>query len=516
VTATRWRALSGGYVDSVRLMQLTRRLREGDGVRWATAVMGTAANLDELREAGVADPALDEVGANQLVAAATADTEAQADAALEEALAEAHAGEAAEPAGAPAHQPRTQTEALEHLPEATLTLVSVPGDYAALEAHKALTAGRHVLVFSDHVPLEDEIALKQRSAAHGLLVMGPDAGTAAIGGVGLGFANVVPRGPVGVVAAAGTGAQEVMSLLGRWGSGVSHVLGLGGRDLSEEVGGLMAREAIRHLRADERTEVIVVVSKPPSPEVAKGVLGEAAGLPAVVAFLGLEEPGQLAPPDGVTVTATLEAAVLAALDKLGRSRPELAEGLETAAEATAARLPDRRQSLRGLFTGGTLCYESMILASEHLGPVHSNTPLRAQWGLPAPEGAHLCLDLGEDEYTQGRPHPMIDPEARLEHLEAAGGDADTAVVLLDVVLGYASHPDPAGVVAPACEALARHSEGPAVVASVCGTDEDPQHRAAQCARLRDAGCLLAPTAARAARLASAIVRRRPEIAKEPS
>ncbi len=517
MTVARWTAISGRYVDSVRLMQVTRQIRDLDGVSWATAVMGTAANLDELREEGFADAELDGVDPNQLVVAVKADSSDQAAEAIGvavDAVDSAEQGGARRSGGELAIQPRTQAEALGQLPRATLTLVSVPGDYAALEAHKALTAGRHALVFSDNVGLSDEIALKQRGAAKGLLVMGPDAGTAAIAGVGLGFANVVPRGPVGVVAAAGTGAQEIMSLVGRWGSGVSHVLGLGGRDLSREVGALMAREAIAHLRADETTEVVVLVSKPPSPEVAAAVLAELAGLSAVVAFLGLADDAGLDPPAGVQLTHSLEGAALAAADLVGLPRPDLTGGLRNAAARAIDLLPPSRHRLRGLFAGGTLCYESMVLVSQRLGPVYSNTPLRPEWEVPAPDGAHVCLDLGEDEYTRGRPHPMIDPEARLEHLEGVGADPETAVVLVDVVLGHAAHEDPAGVLAPACERITAQPDGPVVIASVLGTDDDPQDRAAQCERLRAAGCVVAPTAARAALLAAAIIEGRPETAEE--
>lgn len=519
MTVAQWTAITGRYVDSVRLMQVTRQVRELEGVRWATAVMGTAANISELREAGFTDPELDEVDPNQLVVAVTAESSDQAAAAIEEAVGAVESGQQqgdGDGARELAIQPRTQVEAAEQLPDATLTLVSVPGEYAALEAHKALTAGRHALVFSDNVSLEEEVALKRRGAASGLLVMGPDAGTAAIAGVGLGFANDVPRGPVGVVAAAGTGAQEIMSLVGRWGSGVSHVLGLGGRDLSREVGALMAREAIAHLRADSTTEVVVLVSKPPSPEVAADVLADLAGLSAVVAFLGLPEGVELEPPADVRLTRSLEGAALATVDAVGLPRPDLTSGLRNTAASVIERLPQGRRRLRGLFTGGTLCYESMVLASQRLGAVHSNTPLRQEWGLPAPEGAHICLDLGEDEYTQGRPHPMIDPEARLEHMDDAAADPQTAVVLVDVVLGYAAHDDPAGVVARAGERITAQPDGPVVVASVLGTETDPQNRAAQHERLRQAGCLVAPTAARAALLAAAIIEGRPETAEEPA
>ena len=338
---------------------------------------------------------------------------------------------------------------------------------------------------SDNVPIEAEVELKRRAAQEGLLVMGPGAGTAILSGIGLGFANAVRNGPVGVVSAAGTGAQEVTSLLHRWGSGVSHAIGVGGRDLSRTVGGTMTCAAIEALRADPGTRALLVVSKPPSPEIAARVLEALAGGPAVAAFIGLatEPPA----PPGVRLARTLEEA--------------------------AAGLGDERRAVRGLFAGGTLCYEAMVVLGDRIGPVHSNTPLESDRGLPAPAGAHVFLDLGEEEYTRGRPHPMIDPEPRAEAIAQAGDDASVAAVLVDVVLGHGAHADPASVLAPACETVARRPDGPAVVAYVLGTEDDPQGLDGQRARLAEAGCLVAPTGARAALMAAALATREPHISE---
>lgn len=506
----------GAYVDSVRLMTASRSMRELDGVEWAGALMGTSANVASLTDEGFDASELAGVEANDLVVAVRAAGEDEARGALEQA-ATALAGDGS-PAGdgggdaAGGGQPVTLGEALERLPGANVALVSVPGPYAALEAHKALSAGLHVLLFSDNVALDDEVELKRRAAERGLLVMGPGAGTAALAGVGLGFANAVSPGRVGVVAAAGTGAQEVMSLLDRWGAGVTEVIGVGGRDLSAAVDGRMLRAAVGALRDDDRTDLVLVVSKPPAPDVAASVLRDLAGLQAVVALLGLEDPPQ-APP-GVRTVSSLEGAVLETLAALGLDTPDPAAGLAAVAESAAARLPEGRCAVRGLYSGGTLCYEALVTVSRRLGPVHSNTPLRPEWGLPAPDGAHICLDLGEEEYTRGRPHPMIDPAARADLIAREGDDPATAALVLDVVLGYGAHPDPASVLAPPCAEVTRRPDAPAVVVYVLGTDTDPQDRAAQCAAFEEAGCVLVPTAARAALLAAAVAARRPEIAEE--
>lgn len=380
---------------------------------------------------------------------------------------------------------------------ADLALISVPGDYAALEAHKALGAGMDVMLFSDGVTIDDEVVLKRRARELGLLVMGPGCGTAIIDGVGLAFANVVRPGPVGVVAAAGTGAQEVTVLLDRYGSGISACYGTGGRDLYEDVGAITMLDAIDRLVADPATEVILCVSKPPSPLVAEQVLAalSATPKPAAVCFVG---SSGLDAPEGVTIAATLEDAAIAAA---------------RAAGATAERASDPAVDwvqpgvVRGLYSGGTLCSEAAAILAGLLPRVESNAAAGAAIKLaPGQEPTtHACLDLGEEEYTRGRPHPMIDPFARAELLAGVAVDPAVSVILLDVVLGYGSHPDPAGALVPAIRAALSGRDRLAVVAHVCGTEADPQVASRQEATLAEAGVRLAATNAQAARIAAALV-----------
>jgi FdrA protein len=515
MTVRRVRVHAESYADSVRLMSARRSMRDIDGTDLVAAVMGTQANREDLVGEGFDASELDGVGANDLVLAVEAASEEAARAALDAAEATLR-GTGGDPRAAATaggrRQPRTLEQAVATLSGANVALISVPADYAVLEAHKALSAGLHMLLFSSGISVDDEIELKERGRRLGLLVMGPDAGTAMLGRVGLGFANVVDRGPVGVVAAAGTGAQEVMTLLHRWGAGPSHVIGVGGRDTSADVDGAMTRTALRALRDDDATEALLLVSKPPSPEVVRMLLGEFDGMPAVAAFVGLEP--DTSAPRGVHLAATLEQAALATLAALGRHQPDPGAGMAAVADRALGDLNDERDAVRGLFSGGTLCYEAMALTSRRLGVVHSNTPLDRDWGLPAPDGAHIFLDLGAEEFTQGRPHPMIDPEPRVEALREHGDDPATAVILFDVVLGYGAHPDPAGVLAPACAEITARPDPPAVVAYVLGTADDPQDMVAQREQLADAGCVLAPTNARAALLATAIASRRPDIAEE--
>lgn len=505
------RVFPGTYRDSLLLLSATRAMQECPGVNWASAAMATPAHVDQLVSLGFPPGDLAGADANALVLAVRADAKTAADDALDHGWTAlfTQAGPSDGDGGRPA--PRTIAEAVATLPQANLSIVSVPGPYAAIAAHSALSAGLHVLLFSDNVPLEDEVALKERASRNGLLVMGPGAGTAVLAGVGLGFANAVRPGPVGVVAAAGTGAQEVMSLLDRWDVGVSQVIGVGGRDLSAAVGGLMARDAVRALDADPGTEVILLVSKPPDPGAARTVIGASTATPVVAVCLGMSAAdGRL---DGAHQAATLEEGALRAAGILGMPVPDLAGDLTEDVDEAAARaagLDASRTAVRGFFTGGTLCYEAQFVLRETLGPVYSNIPLRPELGLPAPAGAHICLDLGEEEYTKGRPHPMIDPAARTEILRQQAFGDDIAVVLLDVVIGYGSHPDPAGEVAGTVADIV--SGGAAVVAYVLGARADPQGLDRQRRTLREAGAIVPASAAQAARVAAAIAARRPAVA----
>lgn len=508
------RVVRDTYCDSLRLLVVTAEMSAVDGVSWAGAVMGAPAGLERLADAGIDAGDLDGAGASDMVLAVIGEDSAVG-AALDvgaRAVLEAGGADAADGAGgdtaAPA--PRSVEEAARSAADANVAIVSVPGAYAAIEAHHALSAGLHVLLFSDNVPLDQERELKERALGLGLLVMGPGAGTAVLGGTGLGFANEISRGPVGVVAAAGTGAQEVSALLSRWGVGVSQVIGVGGRDLGAGVGGLMTAAALRTLDADPGTDVILVVSKPPDPEVATAVLTARGSTPAVATFLGVPAPDDA--PDGVQFARTLEQGAVLAARRAGRDAPALTGGMRAQVAERIGSLAPGRRTVHGFFSGGTLCYEAQLILGELLGNVWSNEPLVREHHVPAPPGAHVLLDLGAEEYTDGRPHPMIDPGTRIDALRRDAAGPGVAVVLLDVVLGHGSHRDPAGELLPALTRLAGDDGGPAVIAYVLGSDRDPQDYREQRSKLESIGCLVTETAARAAYAAAAIAARRPDLA----
>ena len=496
MTRTQVEVRRGAYHDSVSLMQVSRDVAAVDGVTAAQVAMGTELNLDLLRGMGFVPPT--GAGPNDLVVAIRAGDEdvlAQATTALEQALAATSAsggggGFGAEPA------PRTFASAARRsggTDAPSLALVSVPGPHAFTEAMDALAAGVSVLVFSDNVPVEAEVRLKDEAAARGLLVMGPDCGTAVVAGVGLGFANAVRPGPVGLVAASGTGAQQLMCMLDTREVGVSHCLGVGGRDLSAAVAGRSTRAALTLLDADPSTELVVLVSKPPDPGVAKEITAYAESLatPVLLALLG---EGQ----DDLTTVARR------AVEAVGVEWAEPWSWDEQAA-------PPPGGGLRGLFAGGTLCDEAMVIASATLGEVRSNIPLRPEWALGPDLGSagHTMLDLGDDALTRGRAHPMIDQRSRVDRIAVEAADPTCSVLLLDVVLGHGAHPDPASELAPALAAarVAAADEGRelAVVVSLCASADDLQDPRRQAEQLHGAGAAVFLSNAAAARHAVALV-----------
>jgi FdrA protein len=478
---------SGAYYDSVVLMQLQRSLADLAGVLDAGVVMGTDANKDLLIQSDLLTSEAEAAGPDDLVIVVRAEDGDSAQSALDrvdELIAARRKGGVEQE-----YLPKSLETADQMMPDAQWVLVSVAGRYAAGVTRDALRRGKHVFLFSDNVSVEDEVSLKQMAADKGLLVMGPDCGTAIVNGVGLGFANRVRRGPIGMVAASGTGLQQVSCRVHQLGGGFTHALGTGGRDLSEAVGAVTARQGLDLFSRDPETKVIVLVSKPPAHKVAEKLLqvARSAGKPVVVDFIGYSPPARKV--GNLHFVRTFDEAAALAVE-LAADTPDEEAGPDLKLERFAM----GQRYLRGLFSGGTLAYEALLILQDYLPVVYSNAPIKK--GQNVLENSmvsqeHTIVDLGEDEFTVGRLHPMMDNDLRIRRLYQEAGDPEVAVVLLDVVLGYGSHPDPASELAPAiakaraqAKKAGRHLE---VVAIVVGTDEDPQDMDEQIAHLKAAG-----------------------------
>jgi len=484
------------YQDSVVLMRIAGQVRARPGVRQAAVFMGTPANHALLEEAGLATPESRNARPEDLILTVDADTEAGAEAALGSAhqlLVERR--QAVETSAA--LRPRTLDSALRILPNANLVAISVPGAYAKFEAMRALKRGLHVFLFSDNVPVQDEVALKQEAVNRRLLCMGPDCGTAYLNGTGLGFYNVVPKGRIGCVAASGTGLQAVASRIATLGEGISHGIGVGGRDLSAEVGGLMTLFALDALVSDPATEAIVLISKPPHATVLPRVEAAMARIakPTVACILGATPPQESAALWVDTLDAAADAVVARLAKRSWAPRPFAdSNAIRGRFDRILSQGPLAGRTIVGLYTGGTLAHETHLL----LGKLQGNSV------------SHRILDLGDDEYTVGRPHPMIDPQTRTDMIAKAGGSPECGVILVDLVLGRGSHANPAAPLAAAvreAQSRARAAGRRLVaVASVVGTDSDPQGLAAQHAHLEAAGIEVLPTNAEAARFAALLVK----------
>jgi FdrA protein len=463
------------YFDSIDLMRVAEQARQLAGVAEVAVVMGTPPGRSMLAAAGMWPPQAPEAGPSDVLISVRASTEAVANRAL--ASVEELLDASREPGQARADMaPRTTAVAARRSAVTNVALIAVPGAYAAVEAHQAISAGLHVFLFSDGVSLDDEVSLKRRARDRGLLVMGPECGTAIINGVGLGFANRVRRGPIGVVGASGTGIQELTTLVHRLDGGISHAIGTGGRDLHADVGGLTTLQAVAALGADPGTQVLLVVSKPPSPAAADAVLRAAVATqkPVVACLLGYRG----STPQGVHMTAALDEAAIVAV--------KLAAGGVRELEPPAAPAASAHGAILGLFAGGTLCDEARRIVGDGAG--------------------HRFVDFGAEEYTRGRPHPIIDPSQRNAAIVAAGDDAKVSVLLLDLVLGDCAHADPAGTLRPALgEARARRrGRDLAIVAHVVGTDEDPQGLERQEGELGKLGVIVCASNRIAAETARAI------------
>lgn len=485
--------LRGFYLDSVALMRLSAALRALSGVEDAAVMVATPSNVDLLHQADL----LTENGRGATPNDAIIAVRGTDDAALANAteFARSELETARSNRGSDVLAPLALGGTLREHPALNLALISVPGEYAALEAHRALEADLDVMLFSDQVPLTEEVALKERACSQGRIVMGPDCGTALLHGLPLGFANAVPSGPVGIVAASGTGLQEVSVLLAREGLGTSHGIGVGGRDLSEPVGGLSTHAALDLLAQDPDTEHVVVISKPPELATARDVLAHLARLPqpTIACFLGLEALND-APGPWVN---TLEAAASEVLKNAGRP------GIADAGMPDLFGVRQGGSDIVGLYSGGTLCAEAQTVLRNRGLTFSSNVPIPGVAAAGLSGAGHRLVDLGADEFTLGRPHPMLEPQVRADVFAEVLEDQDIGVILLDVVLGYGSHPDP-------IDALLRvlgdaQSKRPILIANVCGTERDPQGYTHCIERLREAGVAVAPSAAGAARWAAAAI-----------
>lgn len=502
------------YYDSITLMLFSGELSAVKGVISASIMMGTEHNKSIMLKSGLlSEEAASSAGANDMligILTETGEDSACAIRAYEKIISSAtSAGEVSDDDAA--LKPTTLDAAAKALKDANFAIVSVPGRYAADEAMKAMHKGLHVLLFSDNVSLEDEKRLKAYAVEHELLLMGPDCGTAWVNGVALGFANNVRRGSIGLAAASGTGLQEVCVIIDRLGGGISQALGTGGRDVKEEVGGKMMLAELKALEADPMTKVIGIVSKPPASSVLLEIikLCETFTKPVVACFLGGDR--SLIKGTCLKFADTLEAAAVQ-LVQLSKESADIninEPDYSTLAQEEAAKYSSAQKYVRGLYSGGSLCYEGILLAEKVTDHVYSNIS-SGDYLLENVEEStgHCYIDMGEDYFTDGMPHPMIDTRLRIERLKKEALDPSVAAIVFDCVIGFGSNADPAGALANAVREARKlcPEKHTTFIASICGTDSDFQNRAAQAKKLTEAGVIVMDSNTQAGALAAEIIK----------
>lgn len=482
------------YQDSVSLMLLTRELSGMDGVNQVSVMMGTPANMDIFKNSGLYTDELSEAGPNDICIVVNSEQESVVDEVLLS-MDNFMKNQAVKSKGNNIPIARSWDSAMKKLPDANLALLSIAGEYVKAEADKALDRGMNVFIFSDNVSVQEERQLKEKARDKNLLVMGPDCGTGILSGIPLAFANGVEKGNIGIIGASGTGIQEVSTLISRKGMGMSQVIGIGGRDLSEEIGGITAISAIDILAADEDTEILVFISKPPAESVKKKVIKKLSAMekPVIAIFLG-EKPEESE--GNMQYAWTLEEAAELAVKTAEIHGKIKIEGLDL------IKSHPKQRGIKGLYSGGTLASEAGMIMGEMLDiPGSKDHPD----GVILDHGPHKVIDLGDDAYTKGRPHPMIDPTARIEVLRAAAEEEDTAIILLDFVIGYGGHENVSAVFAEEIkrlrEELAEKGRQVLFIGSVTGTDRDPVDYSTQVNRLKEGGIYIMDSNAKAVHFA---------------
>lgn len=502
------------YMDSILILSVSREMMAFPGVHNAVVVMATDMNKTVVDEFGGMTPEARRAGANDLIISLELEDEsilAKVEARVKEIVAGKSDG-----GGEADVEYRTLSAAKTALPEANLCIISLPGEYALTEAKNALEKGLNLFIFSD-MPEDQELEIKQMAHARGLFVMGPGAGTAVINNISLGLMSKVRPGKVGIVAASGSGLQEVAVLVHNYGAGISQAIGTGGRDLSEKVGGIMFLQGIDYLADDPETNVIVLISKPPHPATARKIYEALPKTkPVVIFFLG-GDPEEIRS-HGAYAPRTLEEAAQMAfaltngeavseIDIVSQDKADLAP----IASAEKAKLDAGQKYFRGLFCGGTHSEEAVTLLQAFVPKMHSNI----RFGRVALlEDRYFSLenalvDMGDEVFTKGRPHPVMDPSILVDRMIQEARDPEVGVILFDLLYGHAIHKDPVGAIEGALLEIRRieKEEGRhiCVIVSLCGTDIEPQNVAEQARRLREYGVILQPSNAKAALLAGLIV-----------
>ena len=506
------------YYDSVMLMKLAGELGKTDGIIQLSVGMGTPLNKDTMNDLGILLAEGKEASPNDLIIAVEA-----ASGSVAEQLRETYLKRLTQTRGTGKNEYASLDTMGRYVKDRNLAVISLAGNFAGAEAKKALKMGMDVFMFSDNVPIEQEVELKQYARDHGLLMMGPDCGLSFINGVAIGLCSKVRRGAIGIAAASGSGMQEVMNIVHRKGHGISHAIGVGGRDLKDAVGGITMLQSIDILESDPNTTVVVLISKPPQPKTIERILERVRSCkkPVVLQLINADlsglDLGHAVVSDSFAETANIAIALSQGKDYTSSTETEKYAAVEALAKSEAAKMAPGQKYLRGIYCGGSLAEETITLAQSKLGPLYGNIAFSDDYLLKDPFSSYkdCMIDIGAEEFTLGRPHVAIDPAPRIERFRQEAADPDTAVILMDILLGYSLCEDPAGMLVDVIQQGKAEAESQGrylcVIASICGSDLDPQNYEVQKKILEDCGVLVMENNGEASRLAASIIAARREM-----
>lgn len=398
-------------------------------------------------------------------------------------------------------------DGIKNYKDTNFAVVSLPGSYAAREVKKLLKAKKHVLLFSDNIDIKDEIELKDLAIENDLLMMGPDCGTAIIKGVGLGFSNRVNKGSIGIVAASGTGLQEVATIISNNSGGISYAFGTGGRDIKESVGGRMMLYCLDLLIKDEETETIVIVSKPPSKNVIEKIINKVKNIkkPVVACFLG--EDISVLQSTNIVLCETLEETAIKVLELNGI---KYSDSFDMDKILKMISSDKKNGYIRGVYCGGTLAYEALLMLEKQNIEIYSNLSKCEERRLKVNDKSlyNTILDMGEDEYTVGKPHPMINSSSRNEQLLKEAEDESVGIIIADIELGYGANDFAADELGETIKQIKTMRSDLVFIVVICGSKQDYQDYNLKKNLLIMSGAIVVNSNAQGVRLAIELSKRR--------
>jgi len=470
------------FRDSVQMMQFSQQLKDEQGVIDAAIVMGTDLNKNTLKKMGL----LTEDGISATENDTLITINCQDENSLNNAVQKAEQLLTSDITKSK-NEFNDLSSALDAFDNANMASLSIPGQFVKEMATELIRKQLHLFVFSDHVPLEDEILLKNLALENNVLFMGPEAGTSILNGTVFGFGNRIRSGSVGIIGASGTGIQESSTMIDLFGEGISHAIGVGGRDLRNDIGGMMTMKTMEVFEDDPNTKAVLLVSKPVGDDVRNKIINKINNFSKknyVLCLIGDNENRE----DSAKIkfSKSIQISVLKILKYVNDDaykkikdvvRKQVDDSIKLA-KSLSSDLNNDQRFVRGFFAGGTLCYESKIILEQMIGKVYSNLSSDDEYSIKgnAASKENTLIDFGEEEFTSARPHPIIDPLLRKNRILEDADDPNVGVIIIDIICGINAAKNTmafhAETIKKAIENAKEKGRRLSVFAYICGTEKD--------------------------------------------